>query len=139
MQASTAGETGGRSILGRTPVSRVPDQILKNGLSGVAAGVLILLAAFFAVLIAQSWSAFTHVGFFNLLFRNNYDVSQIGLGGACSTGHGACTFGMWPMVLGTLLTSGIAVVIGVPIAVATALFIAELCPTRARTPLAILV
>ena len=43
------------------------------------------------------------------------------------------------MILGTLLTAGIALVIGVPIAVATALYLTELCPRRARGPLSLLV
>jgi phosphate ABC transporter permease protein PstC len=41
--------------------------------------------------------------------------------------------------VGTLITAGIALVIGVPVAVGAALFITELCPLRARGPLTILV
>jgi len=48
-------------------------------------------------------------------------------------------FGAWPLVVGTLVTAAIALVIGVPIAVATALFITELAPRRVRQPLVILV
>jgi phosphate ABC transporter permease protein PstC len=47
-------------------------------------------------------------------------------------------FGALPLVLGTLLTSGIALVIGVPVAVASALYITELSPRGLRTPLTIL-
>ena len=43
------------------------------------------------------------------------------------------------MVVGTLVTSAIALLIGVPVAVATALYINELCPRRVRQPLSILV
>jgi phosphate ABC transporter permease protein PstC len=130
--------SGGRPSLGRSPLSRLPDQILQFGLAGVATGVLVLLGAFFVVLVGQSSSAFSHVGVFNFLFHNNWDISQLGQGAACDTGH-ACTFGAWPMLLGTLLTAGIALVIGVPVAVATALYLTELCPRRARAPLAVLV
>jgi phosphate ABC transporter permease protein PstC len=132
----TAG--GGRSALERSPLSRLPDQVLQFGLAGVAAGVLVLLGAFFVVLVAQSSSAFSHVGIFNFLFHNNWDTSQLQQGAGCSIG-GHCTFGAWPMILGTLLTAGIALVIGVPIAVGAALFVTELCPPRLRTPLAILI
>jgi phosphate ABC transporter permease protein PstC len=118
-------------------VGRLPDQVLQFGLAGIATGVLILLGAFFAVLVAQSSSAFSDIGVFHFLFRNNWDVSQLQPGTACTIGK-ACTFGAWPMLLGTLLTAGIAMVIGVPVAVATALFVTELCPRRARGPLAIL-
>jgi phosphate ABC transporter permease protein PstC len=43
------------------------------------------------------------------------------------------------MVVGTLITSALALIIGVPVAVAAALFITELCPRRARGPLSILI
>jgi phosphate ABC transporter permease protein PstC len=138
VEASAPTVSGGRSVLERSPLSRLPDTVLKFGLAVIAAGVLILLGAFFVVLVAQSSSAFSHIGVFNYLFHNNWDISQLGQGAACDTGH-HCTFGAWPMLLGTLLTAGIALVIGVPVAVAAALFITELCPRRARAPLSMLV
>ena len=42
-------------------------------------------------------------------------------------------------MVGTLITSSIALIIGVPVAVATALFLNELCPRRFRAPLGLLV
>jgi phosphate ABC transporter permease protein PstC len=42
-------------------------------------------------------------------------------------------------VAGTLITAAIALLIGVPIAVASALYVTELCPRRLRGPLVILV
>ena len=44
-------------------------------------------------------------------------------------------FGACRCVVGTLITSAIALVIGVPVAVATALYVTELCPRRLRQPL----
>jgi phosphate ABC transporter permease protein PstC len=129
---------GDRSAFERSPAGRLPDQILRFGLAGIAAGVLVLLGAFLVVLITQSSSAFSHIGVFNFLFHNNFDTSQLNPGGACEIGKN-CTFGAWPMVLGTLVTAAIALIIGVPVAVATALFLTELCPPRLRAPLAILV
>ena len=41
--------------------------------------------------------------------------------------------------MGTLITSGVALAIGVPVAVAAALFLTEMCPRRARPPLTALV
>ncbi len=91
-------------------------------------------------LIGQSSTAFSHIGVFNFLFHNNWDVSQLQQGGACAiVGNAGCTFGAWALLLGTLITSAIALVIGVPVAVATALYLTELCPRRARAPLAMLV
>lgn len=138
MEANATPSVGGRSVLERSPASRLPDQILQFGLAAIAAGVLILLGAFFAVLLAQSWKALTSIGFFSFLFHNNWDVGQLAPSGACASGSG-CTFGAWPMLLGTLLTAGIALVIGVPVAVAAALYVTELCPRRLQTPLSILI
>jgi phosphate ABC transporter permease protein PstC len=135
-QATVIG--GGRSVLERSPLGRLPHQVLKFGLAGVAAGVLVLLTAFLVVLISESSSAFSHIGVFHFLFRNNWETSQLQQGAACATGNG-CTFGAWPMLVGTIVTSAIALVIGVPVAVATALYVTELCPRRARAPLAVLV
>jgi phosphate ABC transporter permease protein PstC len=135
-QATVVG--GGRSLLERSPLSRLPDQILQFGLAGVAAGVLILLTAFLVVLINESSSAFSHIGVFHFLFRNNWETSQLQQGAACATGNG-CTFGAWPMLVGTIVTSAIALAIGVPVAVATALYVTELCPRRIRGPLAVLI
>jgi phosphate transport system permease protein len=138
VEAHATGVGGGRSSLERSPLSRLPDQILKFGLAGIAAGVLVLLAAFFVTLVSESSDAFGKVGVFSFLFHNNWDTSQLQQGAACAVG-GHCTFGAWPMILGTLVTAGIALVIGVPVAVATALFLTELCPRRARGPLSVLV
>jgi phosphate ABC transporter permease protein PstC len=130
---------GGRSILERSPLHRLPDRALQWTLSGLAAGVLVLIGYFFVRLIGESSTAFSHVGFFDFFVRNNWDVSQLQQGGACAAGTAGCTFGAWALILGTLITSAIALVIGVPIAIAAALYLTELCPRRARAPLSILV
>jgi phosphate ABC transporter permease protein PstC len=130
---------GGPSIFESSPLGRLPDRVLRFGLAGIAAAVLVLLAAFFVTLVSESSDAFSSIGIFSFLFHNNWDTAQLQQGGACAAGASHCTFGAWPMILGTLLTAGIALVIGVPIAVATALYLTELCPRRARGPLSLLV
>src|ERR1700736_4399955 len=120
-------------------MSGLPDRLLRWALSGLAAGVLILIAYFFVRLIGQSSTAFSHVGFFSFFFHNNWDVSQLQQGATCTHVGGHCTLGAWALIVGTLITSAIALVIGVPIAVATALYVTELCPRRVRGPLAMLV
>jgi phosphate ABC transporter permease protein PstC len=129
---------GGRSILERSPLHRLPDRVLKWGLSALAAGVLILIGYFFVRLIGQSSTAFGHIGVLNFFFRNNWNVAQLQQGGACAIGS-HCTFGAWSLMLGTLITAGVALIIGVPVAVGTALYLTELCPRRARGPLSMLV
>ena len=48
-------------------------------------------------------------------------------------------FGAVPATVGTLITAGIAMLIGTPIAFGVAIFINEICPHRLRDPLAIAV
>ena len=137
---SSAAVGGDRSVLERSPLGRLPDQVLKFGLSALAAGVLILIVYFFIRLIGESSTAFGHIGFFNFFVRNNWDVSQLNQGAACATASNAgCTFGAWALILGTIITSAIALILGVPVALATALYLTELCPRRARPALSMLV
>jgi phosphate ABC transporter permease protein PstC len=125
VEASATTVTGGRSTLERTPASRVPDQIMRWSLLGLAVGICALLLAFFIVLIAQSKDAFSTFGL-QFIFANNWNVA-------------ANIYKAAALVVGTLITSSIALLIGVPVAVATALFITELCPVRLRGTFANLV
>src|SRR3954453_1878916 len=122
----TATTSGGRSSLERSSRSRAIDPLLRWVLTGLAALILILIAFFFVRLFIEAKPAFDKFGYAGFVFDNNWDVSKE-------------TFGAWPLLVGTLITSGIALVIGVPVAIATALYITELCPRRARQPLTIVV
>ena len=125
MEASATTVTGGPSTLEGSSASRAPDKIMRWGLLGLAVGILAILAAFFIVLIVQSKDAFNTFGL-QFIFGNNWDVAQNIYKGAA-------------LVVGTMITSAIALLLGVPVAVATALYITELCPVRLRTPFANLV
>src|SRR5919198_1265594 len=126
MEAGSATVGGDRSILERSPLSRLPDRALRWGLTALAAGILVLIAYFFIRLYTEAKPAFDHFGVFGFTFDNNWDVSRN-------------IYGALPLVVGTLIPSAIALLIGVPIAVATAIYIAELCPRRLRQPLSIMV
>jgi phosphate ABC transporter permease protein PstC len=116
---------GGRSTLERSSLSRLPDRLLRLGLSALAVLILALLVYFFIRLIGESHQALSKFGF-QFVVGNDWDVSR-------NIYHGAA------LLVGTLITSAIALLIGVPVAVSTALFLTELCPRRVRTPLSILV
>ncbi len=49
------------------------------------------------------------------------------------------SYGILPYVLGTLITSGIALLIGVPISLGIAIFLAEMAPSAIRTPLSFII
>jgi phosphate transport system permease protein len=52
---------------------------------------------------------------------------------------GPPTFGAWPAVRGTLISSLIALALATPVAVGIGIFLAELCPLWLRTPLSFMV
>src|SRR5256714_1042876 len=126
MEAGGLTAPGGRSVLERWPGARCPDRPLRWGRTGLAAAVLLLLAYFFYRLIGESKDVFHKEGVFGYVFDNDW-------------APGSAKFGALPLLVGTLITSGIALLIGVPIAVAAALFITELCRRRFGSPLTVLV
>ena len=126
MEAGTISAGGGRSILERPPLARLPDRALRWGLTALAVSILVLIGFFFVRLCIESLPAFARFGVLGFSFANDWDVQ----GGV---------FGALPLLVGTLITSATALVIGVPVAVSTALYITELCPARARGTLTAMV
>jgi phosphate ABC transporter permease protein PstC len=92
----------------------------------LAALILALIVYFFVRLVGEARPAFAKEGVLGFTFTNDWDVS-------------AEHFGAWPLVVGTLITSVLALLMGVPVAVATALYITELCPRRIKAPITILI
>src|SRR3954451_9535065 len=116
---------GDRSLLERSPSARRADPVFRWVLTALAGLILVLIAFFFIFLINKAQPALAHQGVFSFLFTNDWNPSKD-------------IFGAWPLVAGTIITAAIALLIGVPIAVATALYITELCPTRIRGPFVVL-
>ena len=124
MQAAGISSTRGAASRGSGP--RFADPLLQGVLAAIAAGVLLLIGFFFVRLLVESKPAFDHTGLADFVLSNDWVPSRD-------------KFGALPLVFGTLVTSGIALLIGVPVAVASALYITELSPRALRTPLTILV
>jgi len=118
--------SGDRSKLERSPLARFPDRALRYGLTLLAALILALIVYFFVRLVGEARPAFAKEGVLGFTFTNDWDVS-------------AEHFGALPLVVGTLITSALALLMGVPVAVATALYITELCPRRIKAPITILI
>jgi phosphate ABC transporter permease protein PstC len=116
-----AGSLGvaGRSRLERPSLARFPDRALRVTLTGLAVGALVLVGYFFVRLYSEAHPAFERFGFFGFVTRNDWNVQ-------------AHVFGALPLLVGTLITSSVALAIGVPVALATALYVNELCPRRIR-------
>jgi phosphate ABC transporter permease protein PstC len=112
----------GRPLGGRPLRSRLADPLFQVAFSGIAALVLVVIGLFFVFLLDHARPALEHQGLFSFLFTNDWNPSRQ-------------IYGAWPLVAGTLITSSIALVIGVPVAVAAALFVTELAPAWLRAPL----
>jgi phosphate ABC transporter permease protein PstC len=117
---------GGRLLLERSPLQRLPDRVLRHGLTILAGLILALIVYFFIRLVGEAKPALSRFGVLGFTFDNNWNVSVE-------------RFGALPLVVGTLITSGLALLIGVPVAVATAIYATELCPLRLRPALTLLV
>src|SRR3954469_17220260 len=102
------------------------DPAVEWGLAGLAAFILVLIAFFFARLLIEAGPGSQHEGLLQFVFGADWVPSQ-------------GQFGALPLLFGTLVTSAVALLIGVPVAIATALYVTELAPTRVRQPLTILV
>src|SRR5437763_16842527 len=112
----------GRPVMGRPRSARLPDQILKWGLTGLAAAVLALIVYFFVRLYGEANLALSKFGPLHFAFDNDWDVSKN-------------IYGALPLLVGTLITAAIALVPGVTVAVAAALYVTEPCPLALLTPL----
>jgi len=117
--------SGGRSFE-RSPLSRLPDRVLRWTLTGLAAAILVLIAYFFIRLYDEARPVFTKYGVIDFVFSDAWVPSQ-------------GQYGALPLVVGTLITSALALLIGVPVAVAAAVYVTELAPRRVKQPLIILV
>jgi len=100
---------------------RLKEKVIEKAisLSGVISIVFVLLI--FLFLLREGLALFRKEGVFAFLFGKNwYPISE------------PPQFGILPLVLGSLLVTGGAALISVPIGIAAALFIAEIAPPRLR-------
>jgi phosphate ABC transporter permease protein PstC len=95
-------------------------------LTALAASILALIVYFFIRLVGEASPAFSKFGVLGFTFGNDWNVN-------------ANHFGALPLLVGTLVTSALALAMGVPVAVATAVYITELCPRAIRGPVTVLI
>lgn len=91
------------------------------GTAAVAAGVLLLIAVFVEVLSRGAWPSIARFGPSFLIGTTWDPVHDV--------------YGAGPAIAGTLLTSALALLIGVPIALGVAIFLSEVAPVWLRRPL----
>ena len=84
--------------------------------------VLLVLAGILGSIVWGGWPAFRTFGILGFLTGSSWNV-------------GAERFGAWPAVAGTLMSSLIALVIGVPVSLGIAIFLTQLSPKWLKAPI----
>jgi phosphate transport system permease protein len=113
---------------------RLGDSVFRVIVAGSAAVVLLAFAATAFFLVRKSWPALSHYGLFSFLGSTRWAPSE-----AVATTSHPNPYGVLQFVYGTVLTSVIAMLLAVPVAVGLALYITDVAPVRLRKPLAYVV
>jgi phosphate transport system permease protein len=101
------------------------DNIFKVLVGVIAASAAVILIINAYILISGSTVVFGRFGF-NFLIGTSWN-------------HVTQTFGVLPYVFGTLITAGIALLIGVPLSLGIAVFLVEMSPKAVKVPFSYLV
>src|SRR5665647_1691598 len=96
--------------------------------------IAVIAASALAILILNTYVLATG----SSLVFGQFGLSYI-TGTSWNPVEGRQAFGILPYILGTLVTSGIALLIGVPLSIGIAIFLAEMSPKKIRVPLSYLV
>ncbi len=101
------------------------DQVFYWTLKGVAFSIIILLAAFFILLLKMSWPAISNSGI-SFFWTNDWNpVTEV--------------YGALPFIFGTVVTSVVALILSVPVSLGAALLITEITRGQLRKVLGFLV
>ena len=107
----------------RMKIQRLQDAIFVNSTRFFAFLVLVILSG---IIISLLYGAIPSLKAFGLSFISSTDWNPV-----------TNEFGAWPSIRGTLISSGIALLIAVPISFGIAIFLTELSPVWLRRPLGI--
>jgi len=106
---------------------RLGDGVFRGSSALVGAGLVLLLAVLILVLATDGWRA---ISTFGIRFFTGTHWNPVA---------GREVYGALPFIFGTLVTSAIAMVIAVPVAIGVALLVNEASSGWVRNPLAVLV
>src|ERR1051326_2037914 len=108
------------SLAGR-PVRKLADQAFRGFPLLLSASLLAIVALVLFELVHGSQLSIHQFGF-KFFFNSNWDPVN-------------GDFGAWPFVYGTIVSSGLALLIAVPLSVGMATFSTEMCPPFLRVPI----
>jgi phosphate transport system permease protein len=103
-------------------------------LGALAALLLAFIAAMAVTVCAKAWPSFAHNGFIKWFFPGGDVGEQLRQIQNGTTAGGKYVYHLraWPLVWGTLITTGFAVVIGMALSTLAAIFIVEFAPRAVR-------
>jgi len=101
------------------------DKLFEYSVATVATMTLIIVWGVVIKLVADAWPSFDRFGF-SFITSDVWDPNS-------------GRFGALPFILGTLETSAIAVLVGVPLSIGIAIYLSELAPAWIREPLSFVV
>jgi phosphate transport system permease protein len=104
------------------------DKIFRWVVIGAAGYTLLMLALVIFSAGEGALDAFGKEGFFQFFGKTDWNAVE-----------GRESYGALPYIVGTLMSAGIAMVIGVPVSLGIAVFISEIAPPRIGTPIAYIV
>ena len=125
MSSTPARRLNIQSLLRRTHFG---DKLFKIIVMVCAAYVLFILALIAFSVVSGSSLIVSKEGVFGFLFGTDWNPVE-----------GRESYGAFPYVIGTLVSSGIAMAIGVPISLGIATFISEISPGKLATPLSFVI
>ena len=108
-----------------------PDHRAERTLGAVSLLVAAVVVAMVVFVVAKAWPIFQHNGLSWLLGGGDLE-GEIAKMNAAAVKPAASVYHLraWPLIYGTLLSTGIAIVLGMAIAVLASVFIVELAPVR---------
>ena len=109
------------------------DQRAERTLGALACVVLVLIVLMIVFVAIRAWPSFHHNGLSWFTGKGDIDEQigrQVNTGARPSAAD--YTLGAWPLIWGTILTTGLAVLVGLAFAVLAAIFIVEFAPAQLR-------
>ena len=110
--------------------SRYGDPIFRGIAVASGVSVLVILALMIGITTTDAWPAFQYQGIVQFFISDEWRS-----GFSVNPGEFTGEYGAFSFIYGTLVTSAIAVVIALPLALAVALYITRIAPRRLRNTL----
>jgi phosphate transport system permease protein len=125
LAASPMPPSGGL-VLRRSAGARAMDAAFRRGTLLAALAVVALLIVLFIVMVAQSWSVWSHYGIVSFLLGDTWAPNYVDP----ATNQTIVRLGALPMIAGTVLSALLGLLFAAPVGILVAIFLVEFAPPR---------